>query len=93
MAQLDEVVKACGYTEYHTEQIRPYYNDALYYLMDAGVPEEVAKSDKAIGCIARYVMDTFVLNCTAVNLSPFFFQRLKQLTTGGVSTDAKNTEG
>lgn len=89
MAQFDEVLKAAGFTEYHAETVRPYYNDGLDYIIDAGVPEEVAKSDKAIGCLARYVLDTYNLNGTAVDLSPFFFRRLKQLMMKGVGTNAE----
>ena len=94
MAQIDDVISACGYTEYHKSQIQPYYNDALNFLRDAGVPESVVVSSKATGCIARYVQDTFNLNSNAVNLSPFFYQRLKQLMLADeeVTGDEKDAE-
>ena len=90
MAQIDEVIKACGYTEYHKEIIQPYYEDALDYIRDAGVPEAIVTSSKAVGCIARYVLDTMNLNGNAVDLSPFFFRRFKQLQMKEVSADEKS---
>ena len=93
MAQFDEVLKAAGFTEYHADIIRPYYNDGLEYIKDAGVPAEVAESEKAVGCLARYVLDTYNLNGNAVTLSPFFFQRLKQLQIREVTGDKEVSEG
>ena len=79
MAQFEDVLKAAGFTDYHADSVRPYYNDGLAFILDAGVPESIATSDKAIGCLARYVLDTFNLNGNSVDLSPIFFRRLKQL--------------
>lgn len=93
MAQFEEVLKAAGFTEYHADSVRPYYNDGLEYIKDAGVPEAVATSDKAVGCLARYVLDTYNLNSNNVTLSPFFFQRLKQLQMKGVGSDEEVSKG
>lgn len=92
MAQFDEVLKAAGFTEYHADIVRPYYNDGLEFIKDAGVPKAVAESDKAIGCLARYVLDTYNLNSNAVDLSPAFFRRLKQLQMREVCPDEEEPE-
>lgn len=80
------VLKACGMGEFQAEVIRPIYNDALEFIKDAGVDEETALSNASVGCIARYVLDTYSYGAGEVKLSTFFFQRLAQLQAkcGGV---------
>lgn len=79
MTHFDVVLLAAGFTEYHAEAVRPFYDEGLEYIIDAGVPREIAQSDKTIGCLARYILDTFNRNSNNVDLSPVFFRRLKQL--------------
>ena len=90
--QFDRVLDAAGFTEYHRDKLQTYYNDALEYIKNAGVPESVATSEKADGCIVRYVLDTYNLNSNNVTLSDFFFMRLKQLQTLEVYPNEEDTE-
>lgn len=87
MSHFEKVLEAAGFTEYHKQSVQPYYEDGKDFLLDAGVPKEVVESDKSIGCLARYILDTYNLNGAAVDLSPFFFRRLKQLQLKGVGED------
>lgn len=92
--QYEKVLIAGGFTEYHKEILQTYYDDAIAFLVDAGVPEDIARSDLANGCITRYILDTYSMNSNEVKLSPFFFQRLKQLQRKclEVASDEKVTE-
>ena len=92
MSQFDEVLKAAGFSEYHADSVRPYYEDGLEYIKDAGVPEKIATSKKANGCLVRYILDNYNLNSNVVDLSPAFFRRLKQLQIREVLPDEEDTE-
>ena len=87
MTHYEKTLQAAGFTEFHKEVLQSYYEDGKDYLLDAGVPKENVESDKSIGCLARYILDTYNLNGNAVDLSPFFFRRLKQLQMKGVGAD------
>lgn len=90
MSQLDDVMKLCNLTEYHKEIAELHYKEALEFLKDAGVPEKVALSEKANGCIARYVDENMALNGAAVELSKTFYARLKQLQIREVMPDEED---
>lgn len=93
MAQFDEVLKGAGFSEYNADTVRPLYNDGLEYIKDAGVPEDVANSEKAIGCLIRYVLDNYGVTGKDADLSPAFFRRLKQLQMREVLPDEEDATG
>ncbi len=66
---------------YHDSLIAAYAEDARAYLMDAGVPQEVAYGEDAVGCIARGVADLWNLGAGDGKLSSVFYQRAIQLAT------------
>lgn len=71
---------ACGFSkDTHGTVIQPFYDDALQFLNGAGVPEEILQTDETVGCVVRYIIDTYNYNSGTVGLSDFFFQRLRQL--------------
>lgn len=78
MVILNGVKKALGITgDYQDETIATYIAEVQGYMIDAGVPEAVASSEKAIGVIARGVSDLW--NYNEGKLSEYFYQRVGQL--------------
>ena len=65
--------------DYHDALIAAYAEDARAFLIDAGVPEAVADSDAAVGCIARGVADLWNLGAGDGRFSAYFVQRAIQL--------------
>ena len=67
--------------EHHDALLLAYATDARAYLVSAGVPEDVADSEEAVGCIARGVADLWNLGAGDGRFSAVFFQRAIQLAT------------
>lgn len=77
---LSKVKNALGITgEYQDETLKVYIDEVKYYMISAGVPEDVANSDKSAGVIARGVSDLWNYNNGAGKLSDYFCQRVSQL--------------
>ena len=76
----NECMKMAGLeNEYQSEKATPVYNDAILFLIDAGIPEDKVKTEATVGCVARYILDTYSYGAGDVKLSPFLLQRVKQL--------------
>ena len=82
------VLQAAGFGEYQKTIAEPHYNDAIEFMIDAGVTKEVALSPKSVGCASRYILDVYNCGGSDVKLSTFFFQRLSQLQSKCQGGDA-----
>ena len=68
---------------YHDATIRADADDVVAVLGAAGVPEDVAASEDAVGCIARGVADLWNYGGGEAKFSPAFVQRAIQLAAAG----------
>ena len=68
---------------YHDATIRAYADDVVAFLVAAGVPDDVAASEDAVGCIARGVADLWNYGGGEAKFSPAFVQRAIQLAAAG----------
>lgn len=73
---LSDVLNAMGITgEYQNDQIRPFYEDIVSYITDAGVkPNNVTAA-----LVARGILDTWNYGAGDGKLSEYFIQRVTQL--------------
>lgn len=77
---LEQVKTALGITgEYQDTLIQLYIDEAIQFMIDGGIPEDVATSDKCIGIVTRGVSDLWNYGSGEVSLSPYFLQRVTQL--------------
>ena len=77
---LEQVKNMLGITgSFQDSTIESYINEVKQYLLDAGVPEAVVESNKAIGTIARGVEDLWTANAGEAKFSNYFNQRVIQL--------------
>lgn len=76
----DRVIEILGLTEYHYKTISGYVYDGIDYLKNAGVPDSVIHSKQSIGVLVQYVNDTWTLTQGQSKLSPFFNERVRQLS-------------
>lgn len=77
---LARVKAAIGVTgEYQDNAIGIYIDEVKAFLTSAGVRATVLQSDKAVGIIARGVMDLWNYGAGGGALSPYFSQRAIQL--------------
>lgn len=81
---LTNVKNALGITgDYQDATLSVYIDEVIAYMISAGVPESVV-NDSA-GVIARGVTDLWNYNNSNGKLSDYFYQRVSQLTYGGVN--------
>lgn len=74
---LEEVKTSLNITgNFQDDTLKNYIFEVLEYLADAGVSENVLKSEAIIGVVARGVSDLWT---NGANLSPYFMQRVTQL--------------
>ena len=77
---LSKVKNALGITgSYQDETLKIYIDEVIAYMVDAGVPESVARSEVSAGVVARGVTDLWNYNSGAGRLSDYFYQRVTQL--------------
>ena len=77
---LEKVKANLGITgAYQNNTIQGYIDEVILHMIDGGVSEKVAKSDKAIGVITRGVSDLWNYGSGGTSLSPYFYQRVTQL--------------
>lgn len=80
---LQKVKIAIGETsDYQDELLKIYIDEVKQYMLDAGVSEEKVNSSKALGTIARGVMDLWDYGNGETTLSPYFKERVIQLRGG-----------
>lgn len=75
--------------DYHDDVIREYIDEVTGYLIDAGVPESVATSQKCKGVVTRGVDDLFNKGEGNATLSPYFKERAAQLAMKWSGSDAQ----
>lgn len=77
MATLENVKKALGITgDFQDNTIRPYFNDVVSFLTDAGVSAQNITD----GLVARGVADLWNYGGAEGKLSEYFLQRASQLS-------------
>ena len=85
---LNKVKNALGVTgDYQDETLKIYVDEVIEYMIDAGVPESVAKSEVSAGVVARGVTDLWNYNSGAGKLSDYFYQRVTQLCYKSTESD------
>lgn len=78
---LEAVKNAIGETsDYHDATIQFYIDEVNEYLISAGVPESVINSKTSAGVVARGVMDLWNYGAGDGKLSPYFYERVIQLS-------------
>lgn len=76
---LGKVKNSLGITGNHQDTtLKEYIDEVICYMIDAGVPSEIANSEISAGVISRGVMDLW--NYGSGKLSDYFYQRVTQLT-------------
>lgn len=78
---LTKIKSGLGITgTYQDDTLQVYINEIKAYLASAGVKQSVIESEAAVGCIIRGVADLWNYGSGSANLSPYFVQRLIQLS-------------
>lgn len=78
---LDTVKALLGITgDYQDATLQAYINEVQAFMTDAGVAESVIKSPVSVGVIARGVSDLWNYGSGAADFSPYFLQRVIQLS-------------
>lgn len=78
---LEAVKTSIGMTgnDYHDDVLQQHIDEATEFLIDGGVPEAVAKSERCKGIISRGVSDLWNNGSGGTDLSPYFMRRAAQL--------------
>ena len=76
---------------YQDELLGVYIADAKNTLIGAGVSQEIAESQEAIGAIVRYVIDAWNYDAGAARMSPLFIAQVVRLRTKGVTQHEQTT--
>lgn len=64
---------------YPSDTLLVYIDEAVDWMLSAGVPEAVIETDKINGCVVRGVSDLWNYGQGNAELSPYFHQRVIQL--------------
>ncbi|MBR4152096.1 MAG: hypothetical protein IKT98_03985 [Selenomonadaceae bacterium] len=92
---LTNVKAALGITgTFQDATLQVYIADVRGFMTDAGVPAAVVESAASVGCVVRGVADLWNYGSGNGKLSPYFTQRMLQLTaqTETVTGDGDNGE-
>lgn len=65
--------------DFHDRVLQGHIDEATEYLIDGGVPEAIAKSERCKGVIKRGVSDLWNNGSGGTDLSPYFMRRAAQL--------------
>lgn len=78
---LEDVKKNLGITgNFLNDTINGYIKEIKDFLLDGGIPEEIVESEKVIGIITRGVSDLWNYSSGGTSFSPYFLQRVTQLS-------------
>lgn len=89
---LEKVKKYLGITgNFQDDTIQGYIDEVINFMLSGGVEEDVVYSNKAVGVIARGVMDLWDYGVGGTNLSPYFIQRVTQLALKPNDNDLNKT--
>lgn len=82
---LKDVKNALGITgDYQDNTLTVYINDVKDYLKKAGVSDDVINSQASAGAIARGVADLWNYGSGDGKLSPYFYERVIQLSAANI---------
>lgn len=82
---LEKVKALLGITgTYQDTAINGWIKEVQQFLIDGGVPAEIATAETSVGVIARGVSDLWNYGAGDGKLSPYFIQRAVQLSYKGV---------
>lgn len=65
---------------FRDELLTPYINEVKNFMLETGVKKDVIESEKSVGIIAIGVSDLWNYQAGGVKWSPYFTQRVIQLT-------------
>lgn len=78
---LEEVKSRLGITgNYQDDTIQGYIEDVKQFLLDGGVNKKVVNASSTVGVIARGVSDLWNYGSGGTSFSPYFMQRVIQLS-------------
>lgn len=78
---LTKIKSGLGITgTYQDDTLQVYIDEVKSFMESAGVNQSVIESEAAVGCIIRGVADMWNYGSGSANLSPYFVQRLIQLS-------------
>lgn len=81
---LSEVKLRLGITgTYQDDTIKGFIEDVKYYMSDAGINETVMQSKEILGAVTRGVSDLWNYGSGSGEFSPYFMQRVAQLSYKG----------
>lgn len=79
---LEKVKKSLGITgSYQDDTIQEYIDEVKRYLIDGGIKQEVVEHPSSSGIIARGVSDLWNYGSGGTSFSPYFLQRVIQLSS------------
>ena len=77
---LENIKKMLGITgSYQDDILDGYAEEAIAYMVDAGIDEDTARGEKAVGVVARGVSDLWNYGSGETHLSDYFRERVVQL--------------
>ena len=77
---LENIKKMLGITgSYQDDILGGYAEEAIAYMVDAGIDEDTARGEKAVGVVARGVSDLWNYGSGETHLSDYFRERVVQL--------------
>lgn len=76
----DKVITATRNTSFSKDIVSIHVKQGIYMLLDSGVSENVALSERAIGFLCSYLTDVDTADSGNIKLSHFTKTRLSQLT-------------
>lgn len=89
---LEEVKKRLGITgPYQDDTIQGYIDDVKQFLLDGGINKDVVEASSTVGVIARGVADLWNYGSGGTSFSPYFLQRVIQLSSKDSSDIKENT--
>lgn len=77
----DKVIKAMSLTSFHKDVIQPFVDEVKFYLKSAGINDAVILSTASVGVFIRGVSDLWNYGSGGASLSPYFKERVIQLST------------
>ena len=78
---LTKIKSGLGITgTYQDDTLQLYIDEVKSFMESAGVNKSVIESEAAVGCIIRGVADLWNYGSGSANLSPYFVQRMIQLS-------------
>lgn len=91
---LKKVIKSMGLTEtYHKDVLDPFFQDIKFYLAGAGIAADVINSSASVGVFIRGISDLWNYGTGSAALSPYFKERVIQLSTSNIVIEEEAENG